>query len=82
MGAPGLPTQPCIGASHPGAVPRSAGLNASPSPFLRTSLNAPITISIALFFQGPMEITRLSEESGSLQKKDPGPLPTPGSRPS
>lgn len=65
-------------ASHLGAVPRS-GLSASPSPFLRNSLNGPITISIALFFKAPWK-SRGFLSSRAAFRKDPGPPAHPGLR--
>lgn len=50
-----------------------AGLNATPSPSLRTSLNALHYHFHGALLQGPMEITRLSEEPGAAFRKDPGP---------
>ena len=74
-GHPAPHPPPFIGASHPGAVPRAGGLNALRSPSLRTSLNAPHYHFHGALLQGPMEITRLSEESGSLQKRPRAPCP-------
>lgn len=68
---------------HPRAPPTReqchgrAGLNAPPFPFLRTSLNAPITISIALFSRAPWK-SRGFLRSRAAFRKDPGPPAHPG----
>lgn len=79
MGAPCPPPPPPASQPPPLPLGRCATLrgrqNAPPSPSLRTSLNAPITISMAPFSRAPWKSQRLSEDLCRLQKRPRAPCP-------